>query len=295
MRDAIMLTIQKKWCDKILSGEKKLEIRKNCPGFKALEPDSRPEFNVILYESKTDGGSGMVVGKAVMTEPFVIEKYDEQVGRLSCLTEEEFDAYAEGGEVYGWPMLGARRFDKPLTLESYEIKTPPQSWRYIGAPQHIAREEVLSPETLFEQEKTIRLETEPFGVCPYCGQIRFYNKDCRLDQAGRNEDTARRCSCPAGFAYRQARELEERREMEIERAAIQISALFGDGAEANGREPCTDDQIDYLNYTAEQVIRRIIAKASVNLTRGIKADISVNGKGVTTITRSESHSDKVEV
>lgn len=53
-KDAVLISIHSKWVEKIASGEKVLEIRKNFP---RLEPP----FRCYVYETKRGGGRGAVV------------------------------------------------------------------------------------------------------------------------------------------------------------------------------------------------------------------------------------------
>lgn len=60
---AVILSIRKEWARLILSGDKTLEIRKTKPNYCAFTI-SRATYplRVFLYESKANGGRGMIVG-----------------------------------------------------------------------------------------------------------------------------------------------------------------------------------------------------------------------------------------
>ena len=75
---AVLLSIKKQWLEKILSGEKTIEVRKTMP-WEISYP-----FVVFCYETKADGGAGKV------TAAFVCHNIDT----LDCLRE--LPAYAIG-------------------------------------------------------------------------------------------------------------------------------------------------------------------------------------------------------
>lgn len=78
---AVLLSIKKQWLEKILSGEKTVEVRKTMP-WEISYP-----FVVFCYETKANGGAGKV------TAAFVCRA----INTLDCLRE--LPAYAIGTEV----------------------------------------------------------------------------------------------------------------------------------------------------------------------------------------------------
>lgn len=63
MDNCILLSIRKNWAAAILSGEKRLEIRKCAPSYNP-NTEKRAEYplRVVMYETKAHGGAGAVVG-----------------------------------------------------------------------------------------------------------------------------------------------------------------------------------------------------------------------------------------
>lgn len=63
MDNCILLSICKNWAAAILSGEKRLEIRKCAPSYNP-NTEKRAEYplRVVMYETKAHGGAGAVVG-----------------------------------------------------------------------------------------------------------------------------------------------------------------------------------------------------------------------------------------
>lgn len=161
---AVLLSIQPQWCEKIASGEKTVEVRKN-------RPKIDTPFKVYMYHTKTrnaGGGDwnhwadcwqlpngtfvnagGKVIGEFVCDEA---EKFTvgslrcDDIERLSCLTYAEMIAYFyKPGEIdgktakqgYGWHISELKIYDRPKELEEFvscnggSIKRPFQSWGYV--------------------------------------------------------------------------------------------------------------------------------------------------------------------
>lgn len=162
-----MLSIRPKWCEKIASGEKTIEVRKTRPKLKT-------PFRCYIYCTQSDdanrlrGSQGKVIGEFTCERIVPIE-YDG--GRLwcptnaafspaTCLSQAEIIAYiGDKGRCYGWHISNLKIYDTPRELsefrracpnswycescamhwenngtcgnESLQIKRPPQSWCYV--------------------------------------------------------------------------------------------------------------------------------------------------------------------
>ncbi len=57
----ILISIHPKWCEKIFSGEKTIEVRKTAP---------KPPFKAIVYETFNGGGSGKVIGEFICNDVY---------------------------------------------------------------------------------------------------------------------------------------------------------------------------------------------------------------------------------
>ena len=167
MSKAVMLSIRPKWCEKIASGEKTIEVRKT-------RPKLETPFKAYIYCSQGNdarrlrGSWGKVIGEFTC-ERIVPITYDG--GRLwcptnaafspaTCLSQAEIIAYVgDKGRCYGWHISGLLIYDQPRELtefrwscpndlycescamywenngtcgnESLYIKRPPQSWCYV--------------------------------------------------------------------------------------------------------------------------------------------------------------------
>lgn len=169
MSKAVLISIRPKWCEKIASGEKNVEVRKTRPNLKT-------PFKCYIYCTQSGGvrrlvgERGKVIGEFVCDridrlvrvgfdgsgEPaeYCICNYDMSVWPMdgicedACLTKEELEKYLGGYEGYGWHISNLKIYDTPKELSKftgkqntrfgvapYEIKRPPQSWCYVeGKP-----------------------------------------------------------------------------------------------------------------------------------------------------------------
>lgn len=173
MSKAVMLSVRPKWCEKIVNGDKTIEVRKT-------RPKLETPFKCYIYRTKgivphiiNKKWVKMEVGGTVIGE-FTCERialiaYDG--GELSsttnaafspatCLTQSEIIAYiGDKGRCYGWHMSDLRIYDTPKELSEFKtlcrvdadccacpyynytkmdcdgrvIGRPPQSWCYVEA------------------------------------------------------------------------------------------------------------------------------------------------------------------
>lgn len=170
MSKAVMLSIRPKWCEKIASGEKTVEVRKT-------RPKLDTPFKCYIYETQgwweRDGLmefrlGGRVIGEFTCDRIFLINVFDngsiqnwlfEHMER-SCLAYEELAGYIGNGETgYGWHISDLRIYDQPRELTEFRkscpndlycedcamysnnngicnngalpLRRPPQSWCYV--------------------------------------------------------------------------------------------------------------------------------------------------------------------
>ena len=107
---AVLLSIKPEWWEKILAGEKDLEIRKTAPRDGAGGPDPWPLL-VLAYVS----GTGAVLGQ-FLCMGWVKSKY------------------AGGKSLYGWIVGEAEEYETPSPLAEFGLTRPPMSWQYIEIP-----------------------------------------------------------------------------------------------------------------------------------------------------------------
>lgn len=115
----IILSLKPKWCEKIFSGEKNIEVRKTIPR-KGLP------FRVFVYETKE--GKGAIVGE------FVVDRvgcdYRNWDEGNSCMTKEELFEYGKG-KAYGWCIASYKQYYISKKLSVFGLKRAPQSWCYV--------------------------------------------------------------------------------------------------------------------------------------------------------------------
>lgn len=130
----IILSIHPKWAEKIYSGEKAIEWRKNMPhrmdAYKLR--DGNPNFKVYLYETapvrKITGffcwGGVALFDARRMHEGFPPTTY-------GCVNVEDLKKYqGENCAICGWFIDLPQKFKVPKSLEEFNIKRAPQSWCY---------------------------------------------------------------------------------------------------------------------------------------------------------------------
>lgn len=145
MAKAIMVSIRPVWVEKIISGEKTVEVRKSRPKLAApfkcyiyCTKDERPEYHCM--------GNGRVVGEFVCSrienlikigytnvrEPHrykisspSFEVLDPaQLFESACLSETDVEEYLKGRVGYGWHISNLEIYDKPMELK--EFWRPPE-------------------------------------------------------------------------------------------------------------------------------------------------------------------------
>ncbi len=170
MSKAVMLSVRPKWCEKIASGEKTIEVRKT-------KPNLATPFKAYIYCSQGNdarrlrGSWGKVIGEficnrccgvvcvgfdGVNERPQYFTRLDgwrytpvDNLLTAAQLTREDLEAYLAGGAGYGWHISDLLIYDQPRALSEFKratdpcdschkklggnIKRPPQSWCYVEA------------------------------------------------------------------------------------------------------------------------------------------------------------------
>jgi predicted transcriptional regulator len=166
---AVLISIQPKWCEKIASGEKTIEVRKT-------KPNLETPFKCYIYCTIGNGvkgdylvPSGIQCGKVI--GEFVCDRIDDYKYRLTtyeetlwksryiskeelaktCLSIGEINDYLNGKNGYGLHISDLKIYDKPKELSEFKhdmilhtrfngykepITRPPQSWCYVEELQN---------------------------------------------------------------------------------------------------------------------------------------------------------------
>ena len=169
MSKAVLISIQPQWCQKIVSGDKTIEVRKTRPKletpfkcyiyctygaglierFDACYPNEL--LGIRVSKDKTWGNccNGTVIGEFICDRIFRgSENYRVFISNIcapACLLESEVvDYQGDASEIYGWHISKLCLYYSLKELSEftglrktkfgympYEIKRAPQSWCYV--------------------------------------------------------------------------------------------------------------------------------------------------------------------
>ena len=130
---SVLISIRPKWVEKISSGEKTIEVRKTAP--------KEVPFKCYIYETQgrtetpwvdEDGhfiykGRGQVIGefvcdKVMFLTPLGLRGFEmrEEILKLSCLTNDDLNAYGGLKTLYGWHISNLKIYDRPKELGEFK-------------------------------------------------------------------------------------------------------------------------------------------------------------------------------
>ena len=161
---SVLISIQRPHTDNIKALIKKIEIRKN-------KPNQETPFPCFIYETKTKGGCGKVIGEFICNKVEVFSVGSlrcDDIEKLACLSYTEMINYfykpeeLDGNTAkfgYGWHISNLKIYDKPKELREFKrwnrteenapcahtkwlypdckdckacnLTRPPQSWCYV--------------------------------------------------------------------------------------------------------------------------------------------------------------------
>ena len=132
----VLISIRPKWCQKIISGEKTIEVRKT-------RPKINPPFRCYIYQT----GKGGVIGEFVCDEFFDLSwgaRIPSDIARGAYLEPVEIHEYLGTGAGCGWHISNLKIYDTPRKLSEFTglrtglgsielrvLERPPQSWCYV--------------------------------------------------------------------------------------------------------------------------------------------------------------------
>ena len=125
---AVLMSMKPEWWEKILTGEKWLEIRKSHPQSKN-HADLEWPLTVLVYVS----GTGAVQGQFLCPGE-VSYRTMQDLEEMSCVPREDLLKYAKGRCVSGWFIEAPEKFDTPSPLAEFGLDRPPMSWQYVEIP-----------------------------------------------------------------------------------------------------------------------------------------------------------------
>ena len=140
---SVLISIRTKVVEKIIKGEKTIEVRKS-------RPKIETPFKCYIYcsygndrENYMLGTSGKVIGEFICdgiteyryTKPWFYNGkkiYHLPIDTINTrLSYDEIEQYLGNKDGYGWHISDLKIYDKPLLLSELGVNYPPQSWRYI--------------------------------------------------------------------------------------------------------------------------------------------------------------------
>lgn len=150
MSKAVMLSIRPKWCEKVASGEKTIEVRKTRPKLKTpfkayiycTMPDAKNPHNILELhgaDGKIRKANGKVIGEFTCDLIYELEtrspggsyyvKGQDQpttndVARQSCLTLKNMHGYLKAAKGYGWHISDLLIYDQPRELTAFRRLCP---------------------------------------------------------------------------------------------------------------------------------------------------------------------------
>ena len=112
MSKAVLISLHPEWCEKIINGQKTIEVRKT-------RPKMNPPFKCYIYRSVQGGVIGefvcdhiferiVRVGASCEAPKYCICDWNMDCTPLdtlladACLTKDELEKYLDGGVGYGW-------------------------------------------------------------------------------------------------------------------------------------------------------------------------------------------------
>ena len=131
---AVLMSMKPEWWEKILDGEKTLEIRKTHPQNERLEWP----VTVLVYVS----GTGAVQGQFLCPGE-VSYRTMQDLEEMSCVPREDLLKYAKGRRLSGWIVQSPEKFDAPSPLAEFGLDRPPMSWQYVEIPDAAEEEKMF--------------------------------------------------------------------------------------------------------------------------------------------------------
>ena len=135
MMHDIIISIHPQHVKNIFDGKKTIELRKNIP---------KCEFplKMIIYETKNNNGSGMVVGEFVCKwyrklKGFELASiYAARIAKCAAVSHSELCDYGRDTGIFALNISNPTYYDIPKPITDYGLSRPPQSWQYLRSVEH---------------------------------------------------------------------------------------------------------------------------------------------------------------
>ncbi|PNC05622.1 hypothetical protein [Akkermansia muciniphila] len=125
----ILASVRRPFSGKILSGEKRWELRKNEP---CIPPENHGGVTLWLYESGKDGERA-IIGKCQLW-CFIPLRHmpNELMIKEACVSVAHLQSYLP---CYAWGVQDPVRLPATAPLSAIGLTRPPQSWQYLTPEQ----------------------------------------------------------------------------------------------------------------------------------------------------------------
>lgn len=181
MSKAVLISIQPKWCEKIVNGEKIVEVRKTRPKLNTpfrvyiyctLPKYPHEDFIATDYPKPQFYGGGKVVGEFICDRIYELETRSpggsyyvkgealpttNDVARQSCLTIRDMHEYLQAAKGYGWHISDLKIYDTPKELDVFR-RACVHSWYCDSCAMHWENNGTCGNESL-------RLKRPPQNWC----------------------------------------------------------------------------------------------------------------------------------
>lgn len=175
MSKAVLISIRPKWCEKIVNGEKTIEVRKTCPRLNTpfrvyiyctLPKYPHEDFIATDYPKPQFYGGGKVIGEFMCDEiaRVNISGFWDEGGRQlenriadTCLMPMALCEYAGERVCYGWHISGLKVYDEPKELDAFR-RACAHDWYCDSCAMHWENNGTCSNESL-------RLKRPPQSWC----------------------------------------------------------------------------------------------------------------------------------
>ena len=162
---AVLISICPEWCERIINGQKTIEVRKTRPKLETtfkcyiyctknakMQFWTGPRYSYVddhSHNAFDRCGNGKVIGEFLCDQIIEDRTYghNEEFYRAACVSAYDAAAYAMQSPMYGWHISDLRVYDHPRELREFyavpnevevalkakpkPITRPPQSWRYV--------------------------------------------------------------------------------------------------------------------------------------------------------------------
>ena len=152
---AVLISIRPKWCEKIISGEKTIEVRKTRPKLnppfkcyiyctqsadmlwilKERERSLHPDKIADVFKAAKCGGAyrgnGKIIGEFLCDQIINIngaERIPSDAARPTCLEPAELHQYLGATTGFGWHISNLKIYDTPRELDAFRRECKNDWW-----------------------------------------------------------------------------------------------------------------------------------------------------------------------